>query len=34
VVICSGGNVEMVKELGVDEACILESIEYSQIVRS
>jgi NADPH:quinone reductase-like Zn-dependent oxidoreductase len=34
VAICSGGNVEMVKELGADEVCISESIGHSQIIRN
>ena len=32
VAICSGGNVEMVKELGADEVCIPESTERSLFV--
>ena len=32
VAICSGGNVEMVKELGADEVCISESTKRSLFI--
>jgi reticulon-4-interacting protein 1, mitochondrial len=32
VAICSGGNVEMVKEIGADEVCISESTEPSLFI--
>jgi reticulon-4-interacting protein 1, mitochondrial len=34
VAMCSGGNVEMVKELGADEVCISKSTEWSHLVKN
>jgi len=34
VAICSGGNVEMVKELGADEVCISESNERLILIKT